>query len=75
MLFCADLSFCARSATAEALSGVLKDRPITSVVLSVLAAAALVTVSSSEQGLLLIFRKPSDGELRLEKPCHENYHN
>ena len=49
VLFCADLSFCARLATAEALRGVLNVRPITSVLLSVLAAAALVTNSSRER--------------------------
>jgi len=43
------LSFCARLATAEALRGVLNVRPITSVLVSVLVAAALVDASSRAQ--------------------------
>ena len=48
VLFCADLSFCARLATADALRGVLNVRPITSELPSVLLAFALVDASSEE---------------------------
>lgn len=48
VLFCADLSFCARLATAEALRGVLNVRPITSALQSVLAACALVDATSED---------------------------
>lgn len=48
-LFWVDLSFCARFATAEALRGVLNVLPITSVLLSVFEAAALVVASSEKQ--------------------------
>ena len=49
VLFCADLSFCARLATADALRGVLNVRPITSELPSVLLAFALVDASSAEE--------------------------
>lgn len=48
VLFCADLSFCARLATADALRGVLNVRPITSALLSGLVAFALVDASSED---------------------------
>lgn len=48
VLFCADLSFCARSATAEALRGVLNVRPITSALRSGLVAFVLVDASSED---------------------------
>ena len=46
-LFCADLSFCARLATAEALRGVLNARPMTSSLLSFLEAVAPVAATSA----------------------------